>query len=1119
MDRIVFRLRQLPSHIDKLATVMLLSKALGIKASAIWIFSLASSVDPWLQHKVATLMFDGDSGIQQVLEGRRPGVTKQGDEWVIEADNLGDNWILDSHFRGLTALYDPPSHAADCIAISGLASHPFGSWQPKGQSKSFMWIRDALPKSLPNVRPILYGYDSTLVKSHSFQSTFDLALALINQLKANGWVSPTCKPLAFLAHSLGGIILKQALVSLAGMNERDSPILRVMKGAVFFGVPNLGMEQSHLEAVVVGQANTELIQTLSPKSPYLFQLDKQFTGISEIQNCLLYWCYETTKSSTVTLDSDGKWSRMGPEEILVTPESATRGLYGDPTKQDSIFPIDKDHSSIVKFSENDPNYSVVVRQLNQVLFSRDSTRGREELEPANLAINITQRPLDPAAVAQGTSSKDDILMSLHDPEVDRRLLEIEDKFQDTLNWVYDLPEPGFNRWLQNYTGLFWIRGIPGSDQRTSDLLSDWTGEKSYIRAAFFFHHRGTLLQKSFEGLLRSIISQIILQKPALCRFIHDKKDLSSGHWTLKMLQKSFNDILRQEEVPFHLCLFFDALDEYDGPLEFLCRFLKDLGAITPTPNRQIKVCFSSRPWDIFLSTFRGCAGFNIHDFTQDDITNYCLGSIKAENLSSVALESFIPDIVTRSKGVFLWVKLFINELAQTNGAITNDIEMKSLLESYPTELDSFYTEVIQRIPRAYRRMTYTMLETTVRCMDKLTPLRLLGIIDCSGCKTYSDALEMLWKPYKLKKEYLTALIQRNSKKYCGGLIEVYDDGFGPYIQVLHQTVEDFVKDPKFKQIVLQEQSRITVENGYTFCAKYSMLRATVDDFDDGRRQRLDPHDYAYLSERTTGHSLKAFVDSIPREKINLVTRSPEKDTPLALAANFDCRLHIIDLLSDSPTLLQESREPLLSYCLPISMFLSRKESPSTVKLLLERGFTPDKDPEAFDKLIWRLAHGASPNYYTDLVEILLKYGQSPDMKFHDDSGLEPAALHFSRLPPMAIKVLLDNGATVNILDIRGRTPLDCLCEEAYDDGDLKFGMPVPEAYETACLLVSRGGIVTKGALKYSKWLLRKIEDAGLPTEDLKDCLSRPGKGPKLPLKSKFKKMGFYISKAMTSSND
>ncbi len=162
-----------------------------------------------------------------------------------------------------------------------------------------MWIRDEMPRYRPSTRFLVYGYDTTLVNSRSFQSISDLALTLVSELGANGWMSPTTKPLIFLAHSLGGVILKQAIVTLASMGEREKFILSMIKGAIFFGVPSCGMETSHLLAMVKDQPNKVLVKDLSANSKYLRNLEKQFEGISCYGDMRIIWAYETKESPTV----------------------------------------------------------------------------------------------------------------------------------------------------------------------------------------------------------------------------------------------------------------------------------------------------------------------------------------------------------------------------------------------------------------------------------------------------------------------------------------------------------------------------------------------------------------------------------------------------------------------------------------------------------------------------------------------------------------------------------------------------------------------------------------------------------------------------------------------------
>jgi hypothetical protein len=190
--------------------------------------------------------------------------------------------------------------STSCIAISGLASHPFGSWQPKGRDKMFMWIRDTLPKDLPGVRPVIYGYDTKLDSSQSFQTIPDLAQALISQLQTYGWSLPSAKPVVFLAHSLGGLVLREAMVQLDNSsNEEYKRLLDLSRGAVFFGVPNLGMEQSHFRIVAHNNPNAALVEDIARNSNYLHQLNDLFSKTSLQSRLKFFWAYETSKSPTI----------------------------------------------------------------------------------------------------------------------------------------------------------------------------------------------------------------------------------------------------------------------------------------------------------------------------------------------------------------------------------------------------------------------------------------------------------------------------------------------------------------------------------------------------------------------------------------------------------------------------------------------------------------------------------------------------------------------------------------------------------------------------------------------------------------------------------------------------
>src|SRR5947207_15195483 len=116
----VYRLRQLPEHLDRLGTAELLSKALGdISSRDVQIFSLATSVDPWERPptRTATLMFNTLPALLETEKGKT--------EWKIKVGGLRDNLILDIHFLGFTPLNNisPPYHNVEYVIIPHLSNH------------------------------------------------------------------------------------------------------------------------------------------------------------------------------------------------------------------------------------------------------------------------------------------------------------------------------------------------------------------------------------------------------------------------------------------------------------------------------------------------------------------------------------------------------------------------------------------------------------------------------------------------------------------------------------------------------------------------------------------------------------------------------------------------------------------------------------------------------------------------------------------------------------------------------------------------------------------------------------------------------------------------------------
>lgn len=619
----------------------------------------------------------------------------------------------------------------------------------------------------------------------------------------------------------------------------------------------------------------------------------------------------------------------------------------------------------------------------------------------------------------------DLIKSLAPPELEFRLDDIEKSFENTFDWLFETPEPGFTQWLRDGTGLFWIRGKPGSgkstlmkfislDRRTNEYMLNWKSDHPRHHASFFFHHRGTPLQKSFEGLLRSLLAQILSQErrlgPILRSAIYiglpsDASLLTPDFWTLSMVQAWFQYLLEQDKVPLHLTLFLDALDEYDGSKEFICDFLNQIAQVPSTSAKNVRVCFSSRPWNIFLTSFKTCAaGFQLQDFTEDDIRDYCLGSIQSHVTDDVdKLKEIIPDIVQRARGVFLWVKLVVKDLAAGLESNLQLEDLQQLLSSLPTELNEYYRGIIQRIPKAHRWTTYMLLEMVCRGLVSLTldelmlnlnrlnqpPSRKVG----QGA-SLKQKLQQHRSPIEDKREFIAT--------YGGGLVEIsLPLSDSSQVQLLHQTAQDFIADPGFQELVLGSRARITTENGHSFWAQSQLLGSGL------KSVGLVLQIHAMFAERTTGQSLRNFV----RSHI-LVNQTPRCRLEVMFVMRTYLRRYRAELLAEDPNLIRNSRLPLISWvCL--QMFLSTPEPyQSAVEFILGQGYRVENDARC-------LIHVLKDEVYSRSVAILL-IKQGASVNHHDlYSGLSALDMICQKLAHADKEDLIENHTVLIELIRRG----------------------------------------------------------------------------------------------------
>ena len=393
-----------------------------------------------------------------------------------------------------------------------------------------------------------------------------------------------------------------------------------------------------------------------------------------------------------------------------------------------------------------------------------------------------------------------LLDSLWFAEILSREETIAEAHRKTFQWIFDKsgqavhPWDNFSAWLENGEGIYWINGKAGSgkstlmsflcqDERTIQALTVWSDTKVLIMPKFYFWSSGTTMQKSFEGLLRSLLWQILKESPDTTVLPITFGSLpeqnrstapglgSIGAWTRRRLQRTLQEAISQLQSSYRLCFFLDGLDEFDEDHDELITFVRDIVSKTSS-----KVCLSSRPYKLFEDAFGSSAKLRLQDLTHKDIQRYVkdrfqdvpqLASMTSKNGSE--MNKLKEGIVARAKGVFLWVKLAVKD--QIRGLRNEDSpeQLQERLVCLPSEIEGIYLRMLLQIEKPYRQEASCFLRMALH-EPGMSLLR-------QALASYRDLENVLLSDHNESTQNIASLCQRTRGRIitlCGGLLEVHE---------------------------------------------------------------------------------------------------------------------------------------------------------------------------------------------------------------------------------------------------------------------------------------------------------------------------------------------------------
>jgi len=483
-----------------------------------------------------------------------------------------------------------------------------------------------------------------------------------------------------------------------------------------------------------------------------------------------------------------------------------------------------------------------------------------------------------------------ILEQLSYPHMTNRYEEIEEAHSKTFDWIFcgaeqsDLPWNDFAKWLRQDATIYWINGKAGSgkstlmkhiydSRHTAKYLQEWGHKRlssQYCIATFFFWNSGTDMQKSQQGLLRSLLFQVLGHNPNLIPLVlpaqwaeHYNKLPTPEHqiktkiWSLRELHEAFERLIEQQQYQISLCFFVDGLDEFSGDTEQLCMFFKGL----EKRSEMAKFCLSSRPWVAFQENLGHGPKLRLQDLTFRDIEIYVRDKLqgsqafmKLADRDPQLLESLKVEILEKAQGVFLWVKVVIEQLLRGANNRDSIAQLWTRLRSFPGELYPLYNTILTQIEPVYlewasktfqimRRTRQlgldpfqkTPVATTLKLPDFLEPQQAppsvsalpLTVVFLLAALCDDAELEDIQEMSKEELEMMCEDTRIHLTARCAGLLEVSVPkgsatiSQGSTIVYMHRTARDFLEqESQWSRIIAYtKQSR--------FSSDLAMLRASV----------------------------------------------------------------------------------------------------------------------------------------------------------------------------------------------------------------------------------------------------------------------------------------------------
>lgn len=288
----------------------------------------------------------------------------------------------------VTEVYSDPEAIVDIVLVHGLNGHPRHTWTTPASKKSkkeVFWPTDLLPTTLKSAkaRILVYGYNADVYAfagSASSDMMHQHAQTLLANLSSERKLEERSDvPIIWVAHSLGGILVKRALCLSSDLTSKSADDKRSIfvstYGVIFLGTPHTGADGAKWGNILQSLGDALIPKKLMDTDPTL--LNTLMKNNETLQNINVHFL-DICHNFEMNMVHEAMKTDMGSTKAFVVDQESASPLLPNV----SYYGIEATHSGMCKFeTKNSPGYTNVSAMLKTwVTDSPSLIRSRHEFE-------------------------------------------------------------------------------------------------------------------------------------------------------------------------------------------------------------------------------------------------------------------------------------------------------------------------------------------------------------------------------------------------------------------------------------------------------------------------------------------------------------------------------------------------------------------------------------------------------------------------------------------------------------------------------------------------------------------------------------------------------------------